>query len=140
MRVRSASYGEFGAPFCRSIEAPLVDAKALIAQANTLGFGADQLVVQSKYAVDEIDQMIIYIPFVGNDCERHTAELEAVNGNLRALIMASSNIPVPPSRPTENVGGPAEYGLPTWVKFVAVGAVGLFLFDKVSGFIPKIRR
>jgi len=142
-----------GAPFCREVEVPLKELERLIPLAEAAG--VDTSSAQAVY--DDLSGYLVYVPLVGDACEKHTAEAKGAVLRLQQAMNAV-NVPAPePLRPDYvdpkyvvtggDVADPDKavlptWVLPTWVKFVAVAGVSAFLLAQVApflGLLPKRR-
>lgn len=125
--------GGLAAPFCRGVEPPLAELKALLASAEQEGVSGP--VITSAQAVyDDISGYLAYIPFIGSDCERHTAEVVAAGNRVRAFLGSSAP---PPIRPDYEV--PEAPGIPAWVKFAVVGGIAVYGIALVMPLLRPLR-
>ncbi len=116
----------FGAAFCRGIEPFLANLATLLSAANAAGLKNFDAIVAAQATYDDINGFLVYIPFVGNDCERNTAEVVAAIARVQTVLAASNVPPVALPRPDAQVAAP--YGIPTWVKTAAIlGGAALVL-------------
>lgn len=133
---RYARYGAMGAVFCRDVEPPLAELKMLIQVAQAKG--VDTRSAEAVY--DDINGNLAYIPFVGDACAKHTAEVLAAANRLRTAIAAAGQQVPDPIRPdfvpSDNPGGSSGL-VPGWLKFVAVAGVGAYLLHQVGVLKPK---
>lgn len=121
----------FGAPFCRGVEPPLAELKSLLETAEAQGF-TGQVVDSAQAVYDDINGYLAYIPFVGNDCERHTTEVLTTIARLRAAMGTSAP---PPVRP--DYVAPEAYGIPSWVKVAVIGGIGVYGLALVAPLLRK---
>lgn len=110
-----------GAAFCRGVEPFLVNLAALLSAANQAGLNNDSVISAAQATYDDINGFLVYIPFIGTDCERHTTEVQAAIARVQARMAEAGVPPIDLPRPDAKPSDP--YGVPTWMKVVAVAGV-----------------
>lgn len=87
------------AAFCRAVEVPLAELELLLSSdaGQRLSNSAPVLSAQAVY--DDLSEYVAYIPFVGDDCDRHTTEAWKAANSLRVFLTANANDVPPPIRP-----------------------------------------
>jgi len=128
----------FGAPFCRGVEPFLANLKALLGEAARLELSTWPVVVSAQAVYDDIDGFLVYVPWAGDDCTRHTREVQAAITSLSAFLRsvpgASLNVPRPDVEPA------SEYELvPTWVKLAGFGVLGIAALHYLTPFFRSRR-
>lgn len=102
---------EFGAAFCRAVEVPLDELRALLNLGITVAHADAPAVITAHAVYDDLSGYVVYVPLIGEDCDRHTKEAWSALNNLRAYLnsVAPGQIP-PPVRPDADQR-PPNYGL-----------------------------
>ncbi|TAL42422.1 MAG: hypothetical protein EPN91_08565 [Salinibacterium sp.] len=129
--------GGLGAAFCT----PLNDALRELQNIKVTSY--DRLSSASQASLDavleDLGGFAVYVPFLGNECERHTAEVRAMVQSLRGELGAAAP---PPLRPGVDAGGEPS-GMQTWMKVaigIGIGAVALGALGYSAGNLARLFR
>lgn len=125
---------------CRGVEPFIAELDNLLASARAQGLASNAAIVSAQAVYDDLNGYVVYLPF-GTDCERHTAEAQATIDRVRAALTASGKSIPDPIRPDAKPADP--YGIPGWMKFVAVGGIvviGLSYVSPLLSLIPRRKR
>lgn len=128
----------FGAPFCRALEPFLANLSALLAEADRVGVTSFDAIVSARAVYEDIDGMVAYIPFIGNDCDRHIAEVKSAIARVTIVLQATPGANLWTPRPDAQPS--AEYGVPTWVKYAFFAAAGVAALYYVTPLISPRRK
>lgn len=140
MRINARSnrsLSAYGAPFCRGVEPFLDNLKTLLDEATRQGVQGFDAVMQAQATYDDVNGIVVYIPLVGDDCARHTAEVQAAIAKVTTVLKAipGANTYVP--RPDATAPDPSAIGveIPTWLKFAGFGLLGVIALGYLSPLI-----
>lgn len=130
----------FSALGCSALTPRLANLATLIAQAEANGVGTWPAIESARAVYNDLIgyQYGVYIPFLGNDCERHIAEVRAAEEKVKIVLNsmdASTWVP----RPDAELIAPEAYGLPTWTKWAVFGVLGVVALHYITPLVPRRR-
>ncbi len=121
--------------FCRAVEVPLAEIKALLdSDAGRRNATAPE-VVTAAAVYEDLSGYVLYVPFIGTDCDRHTKEAWATANALRAFLSSVAADVPPPLRPDADQTAP-NYGAGGLGALIGLG-LGAYIISKIS---PLFRR
>lgn len=125
----------YGAPFCRAVEPYLANLKTLLAEAEANGVGDWPAIVSARAVYDDVDSFVAYVPLFGNDCERHTKEVQAAIEKVK-IVLNSMSVSTWTPRPDAE---PSSEGLPSWTKWALFGVLGIAALHYITPLVPRRR-
>ncbi len=122
--------------FCRAPEVPLAEIKLLLTSAPGQRFAESAAVVSAQAVYDDLSKYVVYVPFIGDDCDKHTAEAWTTADELRAFLESVATDVPAPLRPDADHSAP-DYGLPTGVTGLLGLGLAAYIISKIAPYFGR---
>ncbi len=122
---------------CSSLNAEVMELEHLLKTSGALLSEASR--TSAQLILSEFNGADVYLPFVGNQCERDTGEVRAAVDSLRAELGTAAPAPLRPNRPGAGGGGTDSPSLDTVGTIVKWGAIGLVAIAGAYALGPILR-
>lgn len=107
----------------------------LLQSAPASRFSESAAVISAQAVYDDLSQYVVYVPFVGDDCDRHTVEAWAAAKELRKYLASVATDVPPPLRPDAPTA-PPNYGLGGVGGLIGLG-LAAYIISKVAPFFGR---
>jgi hypothetical protein len=134
--VSQYQMGNFGTAGCRGIEPFLENLSSLLSEAQKVGISGDPIAVGAQSVYDDINGYVLYVPLLGDACEKNTAEVQAAISRLTPVVASaggSTTLPRPDAAPPSS-------GPPTWMIVGGFGILGVAALHYLSPILSSFTK